>query len=136
SVFEVEELSKIKVRVPMKGTITMPLLGQIRATGLSPLELQDQISDLLQQKYIHNSQVSVFVHEHQSQRVSVMGAVRKGGVLTLASRLRLADALAMADGLADDADHTIYLVRQVPIGTVSRGPTDVAPPQSTVPPLP
>src|SRR5262249_8641536 len=58
SVFEVEELSKIKVRIPMKGTITLPLLGQVRATGLSPLELQDQISELLQQKYMHNPQVS------------------------------------------------------------------------------
>src|SRR5262249_49640381 len=133
SVFEVEELSKIRVRIPMKGTITVPLLGQIRATGLSPLELQDQISELLEQKYMHNPQVSVFVQEHQSQRVSVMGAVRKGGVLTLVSRLRLADALAMADGLADDADHTIYLVRQVPMGTVLRGQTEAAPPEGGVP---
>jgi polysaccharide biosynthesis/export protein len=136
SVFEVEELSKIKVRIPMKGTITLPLLGQIRATGLSPLELQDQISDLLQQKYMHNPQVSVFVHEHTSQRVSVMGAVRKGGVYTLTSRLRLADALAMADGLAEEADHTIYLIRQVPMGTVTPGRTEVAPPRTAVPPLP
>ena len=66
----------------MKGTITLPLLGQIRATGRSPLELQDEIGELLQQKYMHNPQVSVFVHEHHSQRVSIMGAVRKGGVYT------------------------------------------------------
>ena len=136
SVFEVEELSKIKVRIPMKGTITLPLLGQIRATGLSPLELQDRISDLLQQKYMHNPQVSIFVHEHTSQRVSVMGSVRKGGVYTLTSRLRLADALAMADGLADEADHTIYLIRRVPMGTVAQGRTDVVAAKTTVPPLP
>src|SRR5215831_9335425 len=136
SVFEVEELSKIKVRIPMKGTITLPLLGQVRATGLSPLELQDQIGDLLQQRYMHNPQVSVFVEEHVSQRVSVMGSVRKGGVYTLTSRLRLADALAMADGLADEADHTIYLIRRVPMGSVAQGRTDVAPPKTAVPPLP
>jgi polysaccharide export outer membrane protein len=136
SVFEVEELSKIKVRIPMKGTITLPLLGKIRATGLSPLELQDQISDLLQQKYMHNPQVSVFVHEHASQRVSVMGAVRKGGVYTLTSRLRLADALAMADGLAEEADHTIHLIRRVPMGTVAQGRTEVASSKTAVPPLP
>jgi polysaccharide export outer membrane protein len=136
SVFEVEELSKIRVRIPMKGTITLPLLGQVRATGLSPLELQDQISDLLQQRYMHNPQVSVFVHEHVSQRVSVMGSVRKGGVYTLTSRLRLADALAMADGLADEADHTIYLIRRVPMGTVAQGRTEVRPSKTAVPPLP
>ena len=67
-----------KVRIPMKGTITLPLLGQIRATGLSPLELQDRISDLLQRSTCTTRRVSVFVHEHTSQRVSVMGSVRKG----------------------------------------------------------
>ena len=44
SVFEVEELSKIKVRIPMRGSITLPLLGQIPAAGRTTLELQDLIA--------------------------------------------------------------------------------------------
>ena len=62
----------------MKGTITLPLLGQIPATGRTALELQDEISERLQQKYMHNPQVSVFVHEHNSQRISVIGRGAKG----------------------------------------------------------
>ena len=136
SVFEVEELSKIKVRIPMKGSITLPLLGQIPAAGRTALELQDEIGQRLTAKYMHNPQVSVFVHEHHSQRISVSGAVRKGGVITITSRLRLAEALASAEGLAEDADHTIFLMRRVPLGTVVRAQVGVEPPKTSVPPLP
>ena len=131
-----EELSKIKVRIPMKGSITLPLLGQIPAAGRTALELQDEIGQRLTAKYMHNPQVSVFVHEHHSQRISVSGAVRKGGVITITSRLRLAEALASAEGLAEDADHTIFLMRRVPLGTVVRAQVGVEPPKTSVPPLP
>lgn len=119
SVFEVEELSKLKLRIPLRGTITLPLLGQIPAAGRTAIELEDEIRDRLQQQYMHDPQVSVFVHEHKSQRISVMGAVRKGGVYTLSSRLRLADALALAEGLTDEADRVVYLIRRVPAGAVA-----------------
>lgn len=83
---------------------------------------------------MHDPQVSVFVHEHQSQRISVIGAVRKGGIYTLSSQLRLADALALAEGLTDDADHMVYLIRRVPAGTVVRAVAGQEAPK--VPPLP
>lgn len=136
AVFEVEELSKLRVRIPLRGTITLPLLGAIPAAGRSAIELEDEIRARLQQKYMHNPQVSVFVHEHQSQRISVIGAVRKGGVYTLSSRLRLADALALAEGLTDEADHVIYLVRRLPAGTVVRAQAGEPAPRGSVPPLP
>jgi polysaccharide export outer membrane protein len=136
SVFEVEELSKIKIRIPMKGIITLPLIGQVTAAGRSALELQDEISERLIAKYMHNPQVSVFVLEQNSQRISVSGAVRKGGVYNITSRLRFADALGLAEGLADDADHTVFLMRRVPMGTVLRAQVGVEPPKTPVPPLP
>jgi polysaccharide export outer membrane protein len=129
SVFEVEELSKIRLRIPLRGTITLPLIGQVSAAGRSAIELEDDIRARLQEKYIHDPQVSVFVHEHRSQRISVIGAVRRGGVYTITNPLRLADALALAEGLTDDADHTIYLIRRVPAGTVSQLQAGVAPRQ-------
>jgi polysaccharide export outer membrane protein len=127
SVFEVEELSKIRLRIPLRGTITLPLIGQLFAAGRSAIELEDDIRARLQQKYIHDPQVSVFVHEHRSQRISVIGAVRRGGVYTITNPLRLADALALAEGLTDDADHTAYLIRRVPAGTVGQIQAGVAP---------
>ena len=79
SVFEVEELSKLKLRIPLRGTIALPLIGQITASGRSAVELEDDIRTRLQQKYIRDPQVSVFVLEHKSQRISITGAVRRGG---------------------------------------------------------
>jgi polysaccharide export outer membrane protein len=129
SVFEVDELSKLKLRIPIRGTITLPLIGQVHATGRTAIELEDDIRARLEQKYMHEPQVSVFVLEQKSQRISVIGAVRRGGVFTMASPLRLADALALAEGLSDDADHTVYLIRRVPAGTAVQTDDGVAPPK-------
>jgi len=135
SVFEVEELSKLRLRIPLRGQVTLPLIGQIPAAGKTPIELEDEIRARLQQKFMHNPQVSVFVHEHQSQRISVIGAVRKGGVYTLTGRHRLADALAMAEGLTDEADHVVYLIRRLPAGTVARAQAGAGTTRAEVPPL-
>jgi polysaccharide export outer membrane protein len=113
SVFDVPEFSGLKLRVPLGGSVTLPLIGDVAAGGLTPTELQSVIRARLQQDYMHDPQVSVFVTEQKSQRISVWGAVRSGGVFTLTSRLRLADALAMAGGLADDAGRTLYVIRHV-----------------------
>jgi polysaccharide biosynthesis/export protein len=119
SVFEVEELSKIRVRVPGRGVISLPLVGQIEAAGHTTAELEDEIRARLQKKFMHEPQVSVFLQEQQSQRISVMGAVRKGGVFSITRPLRLADALAMAEGLTDEADRDVYVIRRAPASAVS-----------------
>jgi polysaccharide export outer membrane protein len=120
SVFEVEELSKLKVRVPMRGTISLPLIGHVQASGRTSSELEEEVRARLQQRFMYDPQVSVFVLEHNSQQVSVIGAVRRGGVFPLNRRLYLADALAMAEGLADDADGTVYVIRRAPPAAVVR----------------
>jgi polysaccharide biosynthesis/export protein len=112
SVFDVPEFSNLRVRIPVGGTVTLPLIGAIAAAGLTPVELEKEIRTRLQQEYMNNPQVSVFVTEQKSQRVSVIGAVRSGGVYLLTGRVRLVDALAMAGGLADDAGQTLYLIRR------------------------
>ena len=127
-VFEVPELSNLKVRVPRPGIVVLPLIGQVPVTGKTPAELEVDLRERLGQRFLYDPQVTVFVHERRSQRISVIGAVRKGGVFELSGRLRLADALALAEGLADDADHVVYLFRRVPAGTVARAETGAAPP--------
>ena len=119
SVFEVEELSKIRLRVPGRGVISLPLIGQIQATGRTTAELEEEIRTRLQRKFMHEPQVSVFLQEHNSQRISVIGAVRKGGVFNLTRPLRLADALALAEGLTEEADRQVYVIRRAPIGAVT-----------------
>ena len=143
SVLEVEELSKFRARIPLRGTITLPLIGPLLAANRTAIELEDDIRQRLRQKYMHEPQVSVFIEEQKSQRISVVGAVNVGGVFTLSSRLRLADALALAGGLTNDADRVVYVIRHVPAealaqaslqGEVQRVSTHVAD-ASTPPPL-
>ena len=69
---------------------------------------------------MHAPQVSVFIEEQKSQRISVVGAVNNGGVFTLSSRLRLADALALAGGLTNDADRVVYVIRHVPVEVLAQ----------------
>lgn len=114
SVVDLSELSGRKVRVPRQGSVNLPLLGEVPVAGRSAAVLEEDLRKRLQQKYMHDPQVTVFVHERRSQRVSVLGAVKKGGVVELSGRLRLADALAMAEGLTDDADQVVYLFRRAP----------------------
>lgn len=120
SVFDVPEFSNLKLRIPLGGSITLPLIADVAAAGLTPTELQGVIRGRLQQDYMHDPQVSVFVTEQKSQHISVLGAVRTGGVFTLTSRVRLVDAVAMAGGVADDAGHTVHVIRRVPLESAAR----------------
>ena len=113
TVFDVPELSQIKLRIPNSGQVTLPLVGSFPASGATALELQSQISDHLKTKFMHDPQVSVFVHEHKSQRVSVIGAVKQGGVFPMSGEVRLADALGLAGGITEEAGSVVYVVRRV-----------------------
>ena len=113
SVFDVPERSQIKLRIPNSGQVTLPLVGSFPASGATALELQSQISNHLKTKFMHDPQVSVFVHEHKSQRVSVIGAVKQGGVFPMSGEVRLADALGLAGGITEDAGSVVYVVRRV-----------------------
>ena len=113
AVFEVPEFQGLRLRIPDSGQITLPLIGAMSAADRTAADLQNEIRARLQENYVHDPQVSVFIHEHRSQRISVIGAVRSGGTFTLTSRLRLTDALAMAGGLSDDAAGTIRVIRRV-----------------------
>ena len=110
NVFEDEKLNKT-VRVSSQGNISLPLLGVIKVKGLTPYELEKEIRDLLAEKYIQNPNVSVFIKEYRSQRISVIGAVEKPGIFDIYGQRTLLDALAMAGGLKDDAGPELFLIR-------------------------
>ena len=110
SVFEVEKLNKT-VRVSSQGNISVPLLGVLRAKGLTANELERELRDLLGEKYLQDPQISVFIKEYRSQRISLMGAVEKPGVYEVGGRRTILDMLAMAGGLKEDSGHLLFLIR-------------------------
>jgi len=98
SVFQVPDLSRT-VRVNTSGGISMPLIGQVQAGGLTGQQLEALIAQKLQENYLQNPQVSVFIKEFISQRVTVGGSVEKSGVFPISGKTTLMQAIAMAGGL-------------------------------------
>lgn len=101
-----------QVRVASNGDVSLPLVGAVHASGLTPHELENVVETLLRHdNQLRNPQVSVFVHEIQSHPVSVVGAVQKPGVLQIGEPKSLLEILSLTGGLTDDAGDTVIIVR-------------------------
>jgi len=109
-VFGLDEMNQT-VRVSEEGRITLPLLGEIVVDGLSKTELEKKLSQLLGEKYLQNPQVTVFIREYQSKRVSVLGAIEKPGPYELLGRQTLLQIISQAGGLTRDAGNEIIVIR-------------------------
>ncbi len=110
-VFESDKLSST-VRVSSRGFVTLPLVGNVEVSGLSTRESEQKIEQLLKAEgYIRDPHVSVFIQEHKSKVISVMGNVKEPGNYELLGAQTLLDALANAKGLTDSAGNTIYITR-------------------------
>ncbi len=103
AVLGVTELSQ-DVRVNTGGDISLPLIGNVRAGGKTVEELQHDIAAKLSEGYLQTPQVSVFIKEYTSQRVTVEGAVQKPGVISLTGPTTLLQVIAGSGGLADLAN--------------------------------
>jgi len=103
SVFKVPELSKT-VQVSAEGKIDLPLIGSVDAAGKTIAEVQAEITAKYAATYLQSPQVSVFVHDALSQRITVEGAVAKPGIYSTAGQTTLLQAVAVAGGLSDIAD--------------------------------
>ncbi|HEX3377857.1 MAG TPA: polysaccharide biosynthesis/export family protein [Candidatus Acidoferrales bacterium] len=109
SVFEAPEMNTT-LRVSDNGEISMQLLGQVHAAGLTPRELQSVLQELLRRSYMKDPHVGVFIQELQSHAVSVVGAVKMAGVFQIRGPKTLLEILSMAQGLADDAGDTVSIL--------------------------
>lgn len=110
TVFEAENLNT-KTRVSSRGHITLSLLGQFKVKGLTAREAETKIEALYRQKYIKDPHVSVFVEEHISQRITLVGQLEKPGTYDYLSQQRLLDILALAGGFSEKAGNTIQVRR-------------------------
>jgi polysaccharide export outer membrane protein len=119
TVFEAPELNR-SVRVSASGEFSLPLLGAVKAAGLTPRELEFVLQELLRRTYMKEPHVGVFVRELQSHPVSVVGAVKKPGVFQIRGTKTLLEMLSMAEGLAEDAGDTILVMRAAGLRGVPR----------------
>ena len=109
AVFQVEDLDR-EVRVNNAGQVSLPLIGTVPVAGLTVDEIEHAIAARYAERYLQNPQVSVFVKEFASQRVTVGGSVDKPGIFPITSRMTLLQSIALAGGLDDVASHGNVLV--------------------------
>jgi polysaccharide export outer membrane protein len=105
----VPELTRT-AQVSSSGTITMPLIKTVKAGGRTSSELEREIAKKLQASYLQEPQVSVFIKEYNSQRITVDGAVKKPGIYPITGKVSLLQAIALAEGLALVADPSGVMV--------------------------
>ena len=101
-VYKDAQLSQ-SVQIRPDGKITLPLIGDMAATGLTPIELRDQIAKQLKE-YITNPTVTVIVVEAQSAQAYIMGEVSHPGAVQLHGPVTIVQAIAMAGGFKEFAN--------------------------------
>jgi len=111
SVFAADYLHE--VRVAEDGTISLPLLGQVRVAGLTSRELASDLqARFTKGGYFNNPQVGVFVKEYATQGVSVLGEVQKPGVYPLLGSRTLFDMLSAAQGTKETAGDKVFITHR------------------------
>jgi polysaccharide export outer membrane protein len=93
------------------GMISVPLLGDVQASGMTPLQLADQIATKLK-KYIQDPNVSIVLTQINSKKIYLLGEVGKKGPVEMTPGMTLLEALGSAGGLTDYANaKKIYILR-------------------------
>ncbi len=106
------------------GRITMPLIGKVDVSGLTPSEVEARIKGLLE-KYINNPDVSVTVLEAGSKPISVIGAVTHPGRIGITGNISLIQAITQAGGLANGYGRTLYVLRTAANGLTEQIAIDI-----------
>ncbi len=121
SVWKQPDLSR-SIPVRSDGKISLPLIGEVQATGQTPLKLEEDITHRLQ-PYVNEPEVTVIVEQINSEKFNILGKVAKPGSYSLVNPTTVLDAIALAGGCRDFAKQkSIYVLRRHPDGTDLRLP--------------
>jgi polysaccharide export outer membrane protein len=117
---EVWKNPELGATVPVRpdGKISLPLLDDVQASGLTPLELKEVLTQSLRE-YVESPDVTVVVSEVGSPIVFMLGGVARQGPIPLTHNLRVLDAVSFAGGFSQFADRDdIRVLRRTPNGLV------------------
>jgi polysaccharide export outer membrane protein len=121
------EISEKPVLIGTNGNITLPMIGRVKAGGLTVEQLEAELTSRFKE-FIQEPQISVTVTEFRSQPVSVFGAVTKPGVVQLRGGQTLYEVLSMAGGPRDTAGSVLTVTRpresgEIPLPGAKEDPT-------------
>jgi polysaccharide export outer membrane protein len=119
NVWKEQELTG-SIPVRSDGKISLPLIGEVQASGRTPTQLKNDISAKLR-AYLSAPDVTVTVLQMNSQKFNILGRVTKPGSYSLSATTTVLDAIATAGGFLDFAKQkSIYVLRKNPGGSVTR----------------
>jgi len=108
---EIEELDRRQLKVLADGTVSVPLVGSIKAAGLTADELQQKLNEALRAQF-RNPRVSFTQVDIKSKPVTVLGAVNNPGVVQADGRKHLVEVISTAGGLRNDAGPVLTISRK------------------------
>ncbi len=107
---EIQELDNRQLNISSDGTISVPLIGRIKAAGLTTEQFEAEVTHDLKKLYL-DPKVSVSSVAYSSKAVSILGSVNKPGVEQADGQKSLLEMLSLAGGLRTDAGPVINLTR-------------------------
>jgi polysaccharide export outer membrane protein len=114
-----------KYTVETDGTFIFPMLGRLKAAGLSARQLQEELTRRLRDGYFNDPRVVVTIEDFKSQRIFVVGEVRNPGTYNLTRPTTLVEALALAGSPTPTAG-TVAVLRRRSDGQPSDTPVTQA----------
>ncbi len=109
------------VRVSEQGKVTLTWLNEVEVNGLTAAQLEKKLVSLYKEgKFLVDPQISVFIREMRSNRVSIVGAVQKPAAYELLGRQTLLGLISEAGGLTKEAAKEIIILRTVADATSIR----------------
>ncbi|ETX02201.1 MAG: hypothetical protein ETSY1_04385, partial [Candidatus Entotheonella factor] len=107
TLYERPELKR-EVTISRQGTFRYPLIGQVRARGLTVAQLERRLTQRLQRAHIDKPHVVVTVKAYHNRHIFLLGQVQAPGVYSLPDHVELKELIVQAQGLTSEADD--YLI--------------------------
>ena len=121
NVWKQPDLSR-SVPVRSDGKVSLPLIGEVKAAGQTPLKLEEELTSKFQ-PFLAEPEVTVIVEQINSEKFNILGRVAKPGSYPLVNPTTVLDAIALAGGCRDFAKQkSIYVLRRDPDGKETKLP--------------
>lgn len=119
NVFREPDFSVDSVQIGIEGDVSLPMIGSVRAAGMTAAEFEASVRSRLSTVGLRNPLVSVNIAEYASHLVTVEGSVETPGVYAFQPGARLSSAIAMARGPSRGANREqIAVFRETPEGVM------------------
>ncbi len=102
---------KTTVRVTNTGTIVMPLLGQVKVSGLKISDVTEKLTKLLANGYLINPQVNIFIEDYRSKKAVILGQIARPGIVEIRGTTTFLEAISHAGGLKEAAGDVATIKR-------------------------